>query len=329
MCHCKLSLRGVSARRGFTLIELLVVIAIIAVLIALLLPAVQQAREAARRSQCKNNLKQMGLALHNYHDVFNAFPIGSRGQTIWGVWDWSNWKMSILPYMDQAPLFNRINPDGALSSYEGYIDSGRGIDNTFLLNHVVPTYYCPSSALPRFLANGGPIHEYVGIAGSSELAAANDGYYDCGHGWLSMKGLLVVNQSTNLRDCTDGSSNTLMVSEQSKLVADADIRSNHTDRGGWVGASTVGFLPSICSPSVFQDLWNIGLTTIRWTINPRSVGNGAIAGWQSNTPLTSSHTGGVHGLLGDGSVRFISENINMDTLKFLARRDDGQVLSEF
>ena len=97
-------------RRGFTLIELLVVIAIIAVLIALLLPAVQQAREAARRTQCKNNLKQMGLALHNYHDTYNGFPNGNIASAA-GGWGMS-WYMRILPYVDQAPVFNKLTFSG-------------------------------------------------------------------------------------------------------------------------------------------------------------------------------------------------------------------------
>ena len=103
-------MRKLTMKRGFTLIELLVVIAIIAILIALLLPAVQQAREAARRSQCKNNMKQIGLALHNYHDVYNTFPPGYVGQTDvsilagYGLWSWS---ALILPYIDQAPLYNQ------------------------------------------------------------------------------------------------------------------------------------------------------------------------------------------------------------------------------
>src|SRR6187455_2473364 len=94
-------------RRGFTLIEMLVVIAIIAILVALLLPAVQQAREAARRSQCKNNLKQIGLAMHNYHDTFNGFPNGGIASSVggWGL----SWYIRILPYIDQAPVFNGIN----------------------------------------------------------------------------------------------------------------------------------------------------------------------------------------------------------------------------
>ena len=93
----------VKRNRGFTLIELLVVIAIIAVLIALLLPAVQQAREAARRSQCKNNMKQLGLALHNYHDAANKFPIGTRFSM-----SAPNWRVGLLPYLDQAPLFHSV-----------------------------------------------------------------------------------------------------------------------------------------------------------------------------------------------------------------------------
>src|SRR5579859_7854071 len=102
-----LMFRNLLKRKGFTLIELLVVIAIIAVLVALLLPAVQQAREAARRSQCKNNLKQFGLALHNYHDAYKMFPPGGDAQS-WGNSNWLNWQAKILPFIDQGPLYNQI-----------------------------------------------------------------------------------------------------------------------------------------------------------------------------------------------------------------------------
>src|SRR5512135_122792 len=102
--------------RGFTLIELLVVIAVIGILVALLLPAVQAAREAARRMQCSNNLKQIGLALHNYHDANKKFPFGSRGGSSWaqtGIKDGTNWRVSILPYLEQTALYSKLNFGGS------------------------------------------------------------------------------------------------------------------------------------------------------------------------------------------------------------------------
>jgi len=118
-------------QRGFTLIELLVVIAIIAILIALLLPAVQQAREAARRTQCRNNMKQLGLALHNYHDAFTTFPIGTQ----WS--DDPNWRIGILPYLDQAPLYNSLNLSSGFMAHNGMGS------NDILYDVELNAYVCP------------------------------------------------------------------------------------------------------------------------------------------------------------------------------------------
>ncbi|MSR60627.1 MAG: DUF1559 domain-containing protein [Planctomycetaceae bacterium] len=140
-------------RHGFTLIELLVVIAIIAILIALLLPAVQQAREAARRTQCKNNLKQFGLAMHNYHDVHNMFPINSYGYS--GPVSKGSTLIHLLPYIDQAPTYNKINFSQSIytSSYTVnslyYNDGGKTIDQVVISSFRCPSSRTPPSLLPR------------------------------------------------------------------------------------------------------------------------------------------------------------------------------------
>ncbi|MCA9113349.1 MAG: DUF1559 domain-containing protein, partial [Planctomycetaceae bacterium] len=144
--------------RGFTLIELLVVIAIIAILIALLLPAVQQAREAARRTQCRNNLKQMGLALHNYHDNSGRFPLGE-------LYAYNgNWKARILPFMDQGPLYNNFT--WAAASFQ----SVSGAFIPALAGTIVPALNCPSSPLPQVGVSGpnantgnAQNHDYTGV----------------------------------------------------------------------------------------------------------------------------------------------------------------------
>jgi prepilin-type N-terminal cleavage/methylation domain-containing protein len=157
--------------RAFTLIELLVVIAIIAVLIALLLPAVQQARESARRTQCKNNMKQLGLAIHNYHDNNNFFPIGE--QSGWGR---MNWRMSLMPFLDQATLYTRV--DVAFTSFlpatqgngfasSGGSEGGYGPQNNVIRGWKAPGYNCPSSTLGSN-SNSGPTKNY------SELGQTHD-----------------------------------------------------------------------------------------------------------------------------------------------------------
>lgn len=217
-------------RSGFTLIELLVVIAIIAVLIALLLPAVQQAREAARRSQCKNNLKQIGLAMHNYHDTANAFPPGAiagysilapgNGQGDQERWCAGiNWRVSILPYIDQAPLFNKLT-FAAGTWFSGYASKTVNNSNVILVGLTIPGYLCPSSPVDPFINTASPQYDnpgrvlcmhYVGIAGATpdpgSSGACNAGSYGivCGNGPLR------PSQLTRMSHLTDGSSNTVMV----------------------------------------------------------------------------------------------------------------------
>jgi len=323
---------------GFTLIELLVVIAIIAVLIALLLPAVQQAREAARRSQCKNHLKQIGLALHNYHDIYNGFPIGARaGGDIAGGTDASrwvygvNWRVSIFPQIDQAPLFNKLNFN--TGSFSGYSVIPADGGNEVLSGVLIPPYGCPSSAVDPLHNSTTPYYDnagkmqvvhYVGIAGAYPDPAGRDA--ECGtsnYGVPCNNGLLRPAAMTRLRDATDGSSNTLIVSEQSGLVGTVPISANYG--GGWNGLSKPG--PATGSVGAY---FAAGITTVRWEPNtktPTNVYSGEPYG--SNTILNSFHVGGIHALSADGAVRFISNNINMDTLRGICSMNDGVVVGEF
>ncbi|MBA4030017.1 MAG: prepilin-type cleavage/methylation domain-containing protein [Planctomyces sp.] len=331
-------------RRGFTLIELLVVIAIIAVLIALLLPAVQQAREAARRTQCRNNLKQMGLALHNYHDVAGVFPIGTRGGDIYvqaGVKNGTNWRVALLPYMDQGPLFNSLN--FSTGNFSAGTDPALAYSggNEKLRNFVFAGYLCPSSALETFpqtytsnagisqsfnnQGNGMGI-QYVGIMGAAPNFAwtpGTVGHRDCGQGWSCNQGMLRMNQATGIRNATDGTSNTIVIAEQSGLTGTSGRTSNYF--GGWFGARN----QSTITDTTCTDHWQTGTTCVRHPPNSKIFDAGNDLIYRNNTMLTSFHTGGVHVLLGDGSVRFISDNIDFQTLKILCIRDDGQVVGEF
>ncbi len=313
--------------RGFTLIELLVVIAIIAVLIALLLPAVQQAREAARRTQCKNNMKQLGLAVHNYLDVYLTFPIGTRYATTS-----PNWRVGLLPYMDQANVYNQLSFAG---SFANYPYSG----NTVLHNLFLTVYKCPSSTLPgnstTVAGNGtaggpGMTHDYVGISGATGAA---DSSSMCSpehrYGGIScFNGVLPANFNYKISSLTDGTSNVVVIAEQSGAIATSDIRANYN--GGWGGytldmATTAGFASWTSS----TDAWGTGITTIRYAPNPKSAPGGSNEVYDLNTALTSYHAGGVHVLMADGAVRFISDSLDFTTLSNLAARADGAVIGEF
>lgn len=326
-------------QKGFTLIELLVVIAIIAVLIALLLPAVQQAREAARRSQCKNNLKQIGLALHNYHDVYNSFPIGSRGgypaptgspgfYNISGT----NWRASILPGLDQSGLYNQLDFSG--KSFSAWTTLG----NAALSHVMIRTFQCPSSVVDPFVTTPNfdskkasstdvtQMHQYVGISGGyADPAVRSSSCVATTYGFVCDDGLLRLNQQSRIRDATDGVSNVMIVGEQSGLVGGVPISANYG--GGWTGAK---YLENVANLPINSSQLVAGVVSARWLINAKTtVANSSSKPHENNTPLTSSHTGGIQALLGDGSVRFLSENVNRDLLINLSCMNDGTVLGEF
>lgn len=333
------------AIRGFTLIELLVVIAIIAVLIALLLPAVQQAREAARRSQCKNNMKQIGLAFHNYHDTLTVFPMG----VAWN--DMPNWRIALLPYLDQAPLYNALPGinlgRGFWSHSPGTAPTiGYGSGNDALRGLLINVYQCPSSSLPPFsgaaLAWYGMQVDYVGVMGTypdplnrttGQVGCA--GVIGCSADNPCNQGLLPPFASKRIRDCTDGVSNTILVAEQSGAVNGSERSANYL--GGFYGYANVGS-GNWTSGSALESLptgqcwYPGGITTIRYSPNAytKSAPATPAAGqYSSNTVINSFHVGGVHALLADGSVRFISDNVNFGTLQNLSARDDGQVIGEY
>jgi len=327
-------------RRGFTLIELLVVIAIIAILVALLLPAVQQARESARRTQCKSNLKQLGLALQNYHDVHSTFPIGEGyGGTV------SNsgtnqalvrapWTILSLPYLEQnatyqsfefSSQFRSLFTEGPASTTKNYIGS----------TQVVPVYHCPSFSAPDGLHTN-----YLGVSGGGTAFWASGGLPGRA---LWNNGTLYLNSSTRMRDLTDGSSNTVVVGE-TKYQIGPRARANSLERFGW--ASSVRISDGSTSSGVLAAVTDVPMNAFKgdgnsadtvWTDNspgtlPNGIGtvNGTAARWNlQGRTFSSAHTGGAHFALGDGSVRFISENVNLVTMRNLAIRNDGEVLGEF
>ncbi len=339
-------------KRGFTLIELLVVIAIIAILIALLLPAVQQAREAARRTQCKNNLKQLGLALHNYHDTFNTLPIGAVGSANWG-WGMS-WYMRILPYIDQAPVYNKITFSGL---HHGWTHSAGGpegpLNGAVLAQARINAVICPSSPLAKARDAGEYVitnAQYYGITGAVNgngyTNPANKQITCCGccggqqgNGFFSSSGTFAIAESFGFKDMTDGTSNVMAVGEASNFVYDADPATGGTRTRQVNG--THGIMMGSPHP-VTIDAWGGGgtmdrpfnLNTVRFSPNAPVIDNhpnwpGVGDNYGSNNPLNSAHTGGVQILLNDGSARFLSDNVDMLTLKYLCARNDGKTLGEF
>ena len=304
-------------RRGFTLIELLVVIAIIAVLIALLLPAVQQAREAARRSQCKNSIKQIGLALHNYHETFSVFPFGEMmgsGQAAGVVASIRNQTglVALLPGLDQGPLYNTLNLSAPFGKYQA-----AGVASTVVVPAVnlaaskmkLPVFSCPSDA-------GDPLHSddstYYGCGMSGDRSykasyqlVTNASYVPTN--WSSVpiaqRAAFGGNSNSSMRDLIDGSSNTALVSELVYMCSSGRV-------GPWSCVHHAGTGVQLAGG-----------------INKFLAGTMTLAYY--NATASSAHVGGCHLLLGDGSVRFVSSNTNQAIVGYLALIADNNVVGEF
>ena len=295
-------------RRGFTLIELLVVIAIIAVLVALLLPAVQQAREAARRGQCKNNLKQTGLALQNYHGSRNTFPPGyvstfdSSGNDTGPGWGWA---AMILPEMEQTPLQNSITftqPIEAAANTAARVMSL----NAFLCPS--DTVRSPWTAVMRDSA-GNPTSTICQVAASNYI-----GVFGVREPGIDGDGIFFRNSFIGIRDITDGTSTTMLVGERSQRWCDAT----------WVGAVTnAQIFPPSGSPAV-PFIENASGMILGHTFEgpPNS------PGLECND-FTSQHTGGAHFVFADGHVQFISTSMNKLVFRALSTRAGGEPIGEF
>lgn len=322
------------SRRGFTLIELLVVIAIIAILIALLLPAVQQAREAARRTQCRNNLKQLGLAMYNYHDNFRVFPMMSGSNGGPGGRRQGSFK-AMLPYLDQAPLANLIATGGTAAAVNGTTNYFGDSFVPWDENHVgvrarLPALLCPS--------DGDTTVE--GQEGDNNYATCRgDTIWDHtpqwnGNGGRGLRGFFVGGTggsgTRSVRDVTDGLSNTIAISEVIKTKPGATTI--------MTGAVSYAFDQTALRTNPSVCLTNLGPNGTVTTTDGNSLRRGCR--WMDANPIftgfttilgpnriscmsnnsgdsgdgifepSSLHTGGVHALMGDGAVRFIGENIN-------------------
>jgi len=353
-----------TSRAGFTLIELLVVIAIIAVLIALLLPAVQQAREAARRTQCKNNLKQLGIAMHSFHDTFKHLPASNRPpgtgtKRISGL-------TRLLPYIDQAPLYNKYDQTKQWSDplnipvtsavlpawlcpsnpRSGLLDGDPDVATTptgYAANMVGLTDYSPNKGVNAAVATYLPTGTLTGLFTDPTTVGTTNvhEYYP---------GLLPQNTDAKLAECTDGLSNTIAYVESAGRPAlfrrgakqQGSLPANRVNGGGWCRPASDILTTaqqadgSAIASSLTPNTGTATVTTI--TGNPAAFNatNGAQVGatypdatflTHSNSQGFSFHTGGGHFLFGDGSVRFISENVDFATFISGVTRGNGETTS--
>lgn len=329
-----------SRRAGFTLVELLVVIAIIGILVALLLPAVQQAREAARRLQCQNNLKQLGLALHTYHDAQKAFPpsiVFDPGQNPQDSDNFRpNWVINILPYIEQQALFDSFDRTKYISHADNRDE--RGVE--------LAAMKCPSDPFNRQKFSGTSSGEGDNWARGNYAANGVNGRMDFigeGSAWADSRkrGVMGCNVSLDLGGIKDGTSNVMLIGEVRAGITDKDRR------GVWaMGAAGASGLfwhgfdgddngPNFFSPSSPDDDDIEGCSSIpdNLKIQQRMTCCGGCPSWQAT--IRSVHEGGAYTVFGDGSVHFISNYINTSgewgttpaVWDYLIASGDGQVLS--
>lgn len=308
-------------QRGFTLVELLVVIAIIGILVALLLPAVQAAREAARRMQCQNNMKQLGLAIHNYHDTYKVLPPSfvQSNELAWTV--------LTLPFFEQGALHSQFN--FAAGSY-----TATGKNNPHGLTKIA-SLLCPSAPRvvnkmaqrpvdnvnPPDAVGGEPpwTTHYYGINGPRGTAPSGLNYAEyTGTGTaafegtrVSAAGMFSIRGEYGLKECVDGTSSTIMLGEMSWDSPRFGTRYRSWLRGGAAG-------------------------TIQYSVASRNVVNAINSGRKAmmispynDVPMGSMHPGGTNFTLGDASVRYISETIDMTTYRALGSRDDGEAIGDY
>jgi prepilin-type N-terminal cleavage/methylation domain-containing protein/prepilin-type processing-associated H-X9-DG protein len=330
-------------KQGFTLIELLVVIAIIAVLVSLLLPAVQQAREAARRSQCKNNLKQIGLALHNYHDTHGVFPPGyvdrnfnpnsTPDNDLGPGWGWATF---LLPNLEQLPLYNQINfsqgvglgvnaqiSQMPLTVYQCPSD---GLQQAFVVYDITLTNPITTVAHGNYVGCNGWIECFSGAGGNPQPGPGADGL--AGTFGLAGVGAFYRNSKNSTASFTDGLSSTIVAGERS---------SNHSP-STWTGAVAGGQCPAwmaVQPPSPYSappgpayDNADFGEAFILAHCNASHRPNADFPAYDPDT-FYSYHSGGSQFVFGDGSVRFISSFVDGPTYQHLATLAGGEVLGDY
>ncbi len=300
------------SRRGFTLIELLVVIAIIAVLVALLLPAVQQAREAARRSQCKNNLKQFGVAFSAYHETYNCLPSGwigvdpvTRAQSAHAGLSGAGWGLMLLPFMEQTTLYETFNPNVGIHD-----PVNQPVIRTPLAAHLCPSDPHPAVWTINDEGTGAALAQlatsnYVASFGTVELDGCENSPGTAPvliTGQCVSDGVFYHNSRVSMRDITDGSSNTVFLGERRTDVSQSWFST-------WAGSVPEGEESFVRILGILDHTPNHSDTHL--------------------DDFSSQHVGGTHFLLGDGQVRFVTENVDEITYKAIGTINGSEVFGEF
>jgi prepilin-type N-terminal cleavage/methylation domain-containing protein/prepilin-type processing-associated H-X9-DG protein len=335
------------SRQGFTLIELLVVIAIIGILIALLLPAVQKVREAANRTKCSNNLKQLGLAMHNYHDTEGSFPpcydkkVSSDPNYInvpSFLFRWSP-LAKITPYIEQDNLYHTLDLTIPL-----YIDTKLDVSppNVFGVAQQIKIYVCPSDPQPAPINPAFGPNDYVACFGSG----LNQGSHDPNNKVPPPDGIFYTGSRTRIADITDGTSNTALMSE-SLQGPGGPAPSGPLPVGSplrqvlYASFSSTPMTELVCQPPDPSTLTWATDRDSKWADGdvycsiydhyrtPNSSVWDCIAGTYSWRAARSGHAGGVNLLLADGSVRFVPNSVNPDTWHALGSRNGSEVLGDY
>ncbi len=340
------SLRARSLRSAFTLVELLVVIAIIGVLVSLLLPAVQSARESARRTQCNNNLKQIGLAIHNFEGAYGTFPAAATRVEIDTWMHGPTWWIYTMPYMEQQNTYSRIT--FPRSTFWLGSTGSEALANKEIWRNVRFGYMeCPSSvgALARFSnsTSSGDIGYqrpmYTCILGATPHPTAMNANSQF-RGPISDGGVITLGRGQRMSTITDGTSNTMMVGEQSGKIYNSgnqalplasDPNSDgrvDNNRGFHMGTSYVGYPTGDNSMGPNCPADNCARCYNTMTVNTRGiVSTGLVFNdygeLRCNKPFNSLHSNGINALFADGHVAYVTANIPLNTLKNLANRDDG------
>jgi len=327
--------------QGFTLVELLVVIAIIAILVAMLLPAVQSAREAARRIQCTNNLKQLGIALHNYHSAHGKFPPGMISDPgAFGAPQWPYLIVHLLPFFEEQGLSD-IFHIGQLSLPTPFSDNSANVWPSEMENAVVDTLFCPSDGYGDKQARGTAPNSvnlfksnYLGIFNGAELQdfmAESPGVYSVpGPSHPGYEAVFGVNRGARIRDITDGTSSTLIMVEYLTGVKNAP---HPFDLRGWFWTSQAGYglifawsSPNSSSPDVLCG--HCAPATNQPSMNLPCVHGGSSLqeAFRRTATSRSRHPGGVNVVLCDGSVHFINEVIDVQLWQGMGTINRGEVV---